>query len=1189
MHLKRMELFGFKSFAEKSELSLSPGIAVVIGPNGCGKSNLVDAVRWALGEQSIKSLRGTRMEEVIFSGSESRKPLNFAEVSLTFEEAGAFLNLDYDEITITRRLFRNGDSEYYINKSPCRLKDITELFMDTGLGKEVYSVIGQGRVDEIINSRPEERREIFEEAAGIFKYKIRKKEARRRLDETRENLVRVQDLIYELETQIDPLKVQAEITRQYRSFQERIEGEEKKLLSYRLLQSREQLDKVNKQLQSVNNALVASVARGGLHEKEIQDLKNRHHDQQNDKKKHEEKLNLVSRALEHKDSEVKILIERESRFREQLEQNRQRVKQLDLLIQEYTIQRSKSELDLEDKKAGLEKLNNDLGKFREELSELESSVLAGEVDKKREDIYRAGIRKEAAASAIEELNRRLERLQAQKKSYKEEESIFEEKQYHLETAEKESEKQLDRLRDLLVSARGELEKETDEENKAGQELEKAAAEIQKKNEILHGINSRLNLLQEQDMALSGYYRGVKEVMQGRSALPGIIGPVADLISVDGQYIQAVESALGSSLQYLVAKTEKSVQEAIKYLKINNRGWATFLPLDILHRAADPLERYPGWRDLPGVIGKASELVKTEPDYRNAIDYLMASILVCRNLEDASKAANFINFSCRVVTLDGEMINPGGIIRGGSLPKRNAGMPLGRRKEIEDLQEQKEVVLTDINYIENIFKSVKSKLIAVEKRVSEADLKRQDIEVQFNAKQKELEEMQRGRININDRLETVKAAYGEFESEESELNQRLKSLKQEILDYSREIEKREKELAEVKEDYGKFLEEKNTHEQKITGVLVQISSFKEQHDTLVSRIREIEDNIKSPTAEIVEKNKEYEKYKKELDDIKESQQRITAEIEDLYEEKAGLIAELEKKTQQVNQTEADLVDLEEQGRRRQGQLSRQEKRERQLSVEQTRLETEINYQEMRYKELFRNLDLVSLHEEFDPEESRLMIENLREDLEALGEVNLGAIEELARLEERIAFLTEQKEDLQKGEASLHKVLAEIDQRMEFYFKDAFEKINDNFRQTFEELFEGGQVMLRLTDTDNMLESGIDIVAQPPGKKLQNITLLSAGEKVLTAIALVFAILRFKPAPFYLLDEVESTLDDANLSRFTKFLKQMAEQAQFIMITHRRRTMEEAEVLYGVTMPEPGISRLISLKIENNAISREAEHK
>ncbi len=1185
MHLKRMELFGFKSFAEKSELCLSPGIAAIIGPNGCGKSNIVDAVRWALGEQSVKSLRGTRMEEIIFSGSESRKPLNFAEVSLTFDHARNFLNLEYDEITITRRLFRTGDSEYYINKSPCRLKDITEMFMDTGLGKDVYSVIGQGRVDEIINSRPEERREIFEEAAGIFKYKLRKKEARRRLDETRENLVRVQDLIYELETQIEPLQGQAEVTRQYRALQERIETEEKKLLSFHLLKSREQLNKVNRQLQNVNDALAASAAQGGLQEKEIQDLKNRLQDEQNKKKEYELKISRVSRTLEQRESEHKLLLERESRFLEQLEQNSQRVKQLELLMEEYEEQKSKAELDRKDKNNELELLNKDLEKLRKDLAEHESSILASEVEKRREDIYRTGVRRETAASTVEELNRRLERLQAQKKAYQDEEAELKEKLDRVRAGSEKSEEQVKQIKEQLDTAINDLEKETGQEKKVRQKLEKAAAEDQKLKQDLHGINSRLNLLREQDSALSGYYRGVKEVMKGRSSLPGIIGPVADLISVDGQYIQAVESALGSSLQYLVAETEKAVQGAIKYLKSNNRGWATFLPLDILHRGADPLKRHHGWEDLPGVIGKASDLVKVDPVYRKVVDYLMDSILVCSSLEDASKAARFINYSCRVVTLEGEMINPGGIIRGGSLPKRNAGLPLGRRREIEDLQKEKELLLVDIGNIEKDLKEFRNSLTEAEAKVLETDLKRRKLEDQFNANQKAYEERRREIDTLETRLETVKTAFDELETEESEHHQRLESLRQDIEDSGIEIENLENELAGVKEDYRQFLEERTSLEQKITASLVKISSYREQRDALVNRIGEIEANIKSPTAEIAEKSREYEKYNQELCGIRESQQRITAEVEDLNEEKARLIAALEKKSQQVNRIEADLIDLEEQGRRRQSQLSRQEKRERQLSVEQTRLETEINYQEMRFREMFRNLEPASLEEEFAPEESRITVENLKEDLEELGEVNLGAIEELKRLEDRINFLTEQKDDLQKGEASLNKVLAEIDQRMEFYFKTAFEKINDNFGQTFQELFEGGQAMLRMTDSHNMLESGIEIVAQPPGKKLQNITLLSAGEKVLAAIALVFAILRFKPAPFYLLDEVESTLDDANLSRFTKFLKQMAVEAQFILITHRKRTMEEAEVLYGVTMPEPGISRLISLKIESNIISRE----
>ncbi len=1186
MYLKRMELFGFKSFAEKSELELSPGIAAVIGPNGCGKSNLVDAVRWALGEQSVKSLRGTRMEEVIFSGSENRKPLNFAEVSLSFSGSSSFLNLDYDEITITRRLFRSGESEYYINKSPCRLKDVTELFLDTGLGKDVYSVIGQGRVDEIINNRPEERREIFEEAAGIFKYKMRKREAGRRLDETRDNLVRVQDLIYELETQVEPLQAQAEVTKQYRHLKEKIDEEEKRLLSYKLQLSREQLGKINKQLQNVNDALMAASSQEGLDEKEIQDLKNRLQDQVNQKREQEQKLNQVSRSLEQQEHEIKLFAERENRYREQVDQNRQRVKQLELLMEELSEQKVKAEQDLQSKQDYITSLNEDLEKLRQDMKDLENSALPNEVEKQQERIYQAGVRREAASSTMEELSRRLERIAVQKRNLENEKTGLEEKLARLQEKADNARGRVHEISEKLKAAEENEVSRIEEKEKIRKQLEDISAREQKQKEVLHGLNSRLALLQEQDSALSGYYRGVKEVMQARTSLPGIIGPVADLIDIDEEYIQAVEAALGGALQYLVAENEQAVHKAINYLKNNNRGWATFLPMDILHKPSDPLERYPGWRDLHGVIGKASELVQVNPAYRHAVDYLMASILVCQTLDDASRAARFIKHSSRVVTLEGEMINPGGIIRGGSVAKRNAGMPLGRRKEIESLNKQQTAAEKELGRISSELEGLKNKFAASENEVENAARERKSVAEQLSAAQKELDAIQNEQNALNDRIKAGNNSFSELESEKEDINNRFQALQEEVEQCREESETLERELAGKKEEYQTYLDDKKKLDQQITEVLVRISSYQEQRDTLTGRIEEIETNIKKPAREIEEKDVEYEKLQQDLDNNRAEQERIKTRIENLNEEKAALIAELDRQTEQVNQTEAELIEHEEKVKRRQSQVARQEKRERQLSVEQTRLQTEINYQEMRFRELFNSLDLAELEDDFDPEESRHLIDNYREDMEALGEVNLGAIEELARLEERINFLKEQKEDLQKGEESLCKVLSEIDQRMKYYFKSAFEAISDNFKQTFQELFEGGQVVLKMTDADDILESGIEIVAQPPGKKLQNITLLSAGEKVLTAIALVFAILRYKPAPFYLLDEVESTLDDANLARFTKFLRQSSEQAQFVMITHRKRTMEEADVLYGVTMSEPGVSRLMSLKLEDEKIVRES---
>ncbi len=1181
-----MELFGFKSFAEKSELELSSGIAAVIGPNGCGKSNLVDAVRWALGEQSVKSLRGTRMEEVIFSGSENRKPLNFAEVSLSFAGASSFLNLDYDEITITRRLFRSGDSEYYINKSPCRLKDVTELFLDTGLGKDVYSVIGQGRVDEIINNRPEERREIFEEAAGIFKYKMRKREARRRLDETRENLIRVQDLIYELETQVEPLQAQAEITRQYRALKKRIDEEEKKLLSYKLQHSRTELNKINRQLQNVNDNLLSAFSQEGLDEKEIQDLKNRLQDRLNEKKDQEQNLNQMSRNIEQLEHELQLLEERKKRCQEQLNQNRQLIKQQEILKRELSDQNSKAEQDLQAKEDYITLLNEELENHRKDLENLEQSALAAAVEKQQQQIYQAGVKKEAAASTMEELRRRLERISDLKSSLEEEQQALESKAARLD----EEILALRSLEQNLTNDLKEAEKQknirTKEKEELSSKLENLVAREQKQKEILQGIKSRLNLLEEQDSALSGYYRGVKEVMQARSLLPGIIGPVADLIDIDSKYVQAVESALGSALQYLVAENEQAVHEAINYLKSNNRGWATFLPLDIIHQASDPLKRYPGWRDLDGLIGKASELVQTDSVYRKAIDYLMNSILVCSNLQDASRVARFIKHSCRVVTLEGEMINPGGIIRGGSLAKKNAGMPLGRRKEIESLQKQKREAEKELSRVQSELAIKKAELINLDRTVDETISTRDQVAEKLSANQKETASYQHEKNAFNTRIEAVKKSYCDLEAEEKDINKRFSTLQAEIEHCLDQVRVMESELAGKKEEYQKFLDDKKQLEQQITETLVKLSTYKEQRDTLTGRIEEIENNSRKPAREIEEKEAECLELQKALSGYKTEQEQVQNKIGLLNDQKAQSISSLDRLTEQVNKVEAELIEKEEKIRRRQKQVARQQKRERQLSLEQTRLKTEINYQEARFKELFHSLDLVELEDNFNPDDSRQLIDYHREDMEALGEVNLGAIEELERLEERINFLKDQKEDMQKGEESLTKVLSEIDDRMKYYFKNAFNAIGENFKKTFNELFEGGQVLLKMTDADDLLESGIEIVAQPPGKKLQNITLLSAGEKVLTAIALVFAILRFKPAPFYLLDEVESTLDDANLGRFTKFLRQSSEQAQFIMITHRKRTMEEADVLYGVTMSEPGISRLVSLKLEDEKIVRES---
>ncbi|MEW5785398.1 MAG: chromosome segregation protein SMC [Bacillota bacterium] len=1186
MYLKRMELFGFKSFADKTELHFSPGIAAVIGPNGCGKSNLVDAVRWALGEQSVKALRGNRMEEVIFAGSETRKSLNFAEVSLTFAEAGSFLGLDYDEITVTRRLFRSGESEYYINKAACRLKDITELFLDTGIGKDIYSVIGQGRVEEIINSKPEDRREIFEEAAGILKYKLRKKEARRRLEETRENLVRVQDLVLELETQIEPLQEQAEVTRRYRALKEKKETIEKQLMTFRITASRNELVRTEKQLQEATDALAAAVAEVGAREEQLQESKNREQEQNRARSELEQHLSRLSREIEQQEGELRLLQERASNLKEKQGLSRRRQEDLDAETARISEQQAALEEQLNQKRETVRREQERRDQLQLETAAFEKNSLFSEVEEQQRKLYEGRSRYEAAAAAQEELAQQLERLSRRKAELAQDHTALKEKAGQLAPRREALAAELDLL-ERGTAAAGQQQAEAAQ---ACETLRETAArrqqELQQDREELRGINSRLQLLQEQDAGMSGYYRGVREILQARSKLTGITGPVVDLLAVDDQYLRAVETALGGGLQFIVTETEAEAKAAIRFLKEGGRGWATFLPLDTIRPALSGLERYPGWRDLEGVFGKASELVQVEPRHRKAVEYLLDSIVVCRDLEAASAAARFIQYSCRVISLDGDVINPGGALRGGSMPKRNAGQPLGRRKEIEALELEQAALHKKMSAGEEKIAGLRKELSESEARLGEAQKALAAAAEQVKAMRRVLEDSEQEEKYLQEQRGKCAADLAALEEEKEELHRRLNKFQEDSAAYMQESASLEAALAGKREQYQRSLDRKKELADSLTETLVKLNTAQEQERTIAAGIGKLAADLARQAEERLTLEEEAAKIGALLAGNREAREQVSAALRELHQQSAVQLKELEEHNQKAGFSRAAIMELEEQDRRWRIRISRLEKRERQLAVDYTRLQSDFNYLELRYQELFRTRELVGLEPDFEPEGREQVIQSMQEDLEAMGEVNLGAVEELARLQERIDFLKDQQNDLRKGELSLRKVLAEIDQRMAVFFTATFETIRTNIQQVFSELFDGGQVLLKLTDPNNILESGIDIIAQPPGKKLQNITLLSTGEKVLTAVALLFAILMHKPAPFYLLDEIESALDDVNLSRFTAYLKQSSIDAQFILITHRKRTMEEADVLYGVTMPESGISKAVSLKLDEQKLDEKA---
>lgn len=1178
MYLKQMELFGFKSFADRTELEFNKGITVVIGPNGCGKSNLVDAVRWALGEQSAKTLRGSRMEELIFSGSDVRKALNFAEVNLTFSGVGPVLNLDYEEITVSRRIYRSGESEYLLNGSPCRLKDVTELFLDTGAGREIYSIVGQGRVEAIINSKPEDRREIFEEAAGIFKYKLRKSEAQRRLEETRENLVRVQDLIYELEMQLEPLTGQAETARRYRELHGRMREAEKELYSYRLRGARSELAAVEERLQKVTASLSEEAARGTVQEEKLQHLKLQQHDQGRGYAELEQEVNRAFREMERQESELRLLEERAGRCREQIEQSERRLGQLAAIVEELNDEKEGCARELQAKREALLREEENFGILRSKQEQKEREASGGELEKQQQQLFSALTRQKALETSQEELQQQKERSHSRREMLLQEELALSGELEQLRAYREKLHEELRVSRESLL----ETESEIAGAERRLAELNRAAAELQEKvqrcREELGGINSRLQLLQDQETGLKGYYRGVREIMKAGDNLSGIVGPVVDLLTVEERYLRAIEAALGPALQYIVVETEKAALGAVRFLKERNLGWSTFLPLDTISVGESVLERYPQWRELNGVYGKASELVGIEPAYKKIALYLLGSILICRDLEVAAEAARLTGYRCRLISLEGDLISPGGAIRGGSMPRRSAALPLGRRREIEILKQELTAASSKKRGLDEQIEALRQKM--ERETAALAGLRRQggkEGEALQEAEKAVQENSTAIRI-VEQRREDVAGLLKERASEEKELVRRRELLTGQSNTVAGEIAAAEEKLIGMKELYRRGLAEREELDETVTGARLRLNSLQEQEQALQHNCQRISTELLRPQQEQEERRREKEALEKILAENRADFERAETLAQQLREKSAGLTVELQEEKKKIDGLAGELADLEEEQRFNRKRLARYERRERQLAVEQSRLQTEITYQQNRFADLFGTEQLLEPEPEFDKAESEELIKVLREDIEALGMVNLGAIEELARLQERIDFLQEQQEDLQQGELSLRRIIEEIDERMVHFFNEAFVEIGRNLERVYCELFEGGRVLLKLTDPDNILEAGIEIIAQPPGKKLQNISLLSTGEKTLTAVALIFAILQYKPAPFYLLDEIESALDDVNLSRFIAYLKRASESAQFILITHRRRTMEEADVIYGVTMPEEGVSSLVSMELD-----------
>ena len=1184
MFVKRIDLHGFKSFADKTTFTLTPGITVIVGPNGCGKSNIADAVRWVLGEQSARYLRGTRMDDVIFNGTAQRKPLSFAEVSVTFDHTDGVLGLEYQEITVTRRIYRNGESEYLLNSRPCRLKDILELFTDTGIGKEAYSIIGQGRVDEIINAKPEERRYIFEEAAGIIKYKNRKREAQRRLAETAENLLRLGDVIAELSAQVEPLARQAQLAQEYLDCREELKSYEVDVLVSDALELRRkwfELDTAAKKTadEIVQQQTVATQKEAKLAQKQL-DLDAR----QSQVTEKQRQLQQLATEQERLLGQIALKQEKIQSAEQQLAQGQ--VNYRELKTEESALAGEKKQItenirrvqeQIRAAEIRLEELKQDLAELEASPESIQEKTLQKELDALLTEMHRLQTEQEKILLEVKQFAEQKQKVQKELAEISQQiEKLQGKQQYFREKKWQEQEQ-----KEALLEQYRQKQKEREALQKQKSSLE---ADLQQRENTLWQKTNQLQVIRELETAMAGYYQGVKTVLSAVKAgrLSGVYGTVADILTVPVQYVAAIEAALGANLQNLVAENENVAKSAIAYLKKVKGGRATFLPLNIIKpqkRRSVP----PEVLSLPGYLGLAADLVATKEQFKPVIESLLGRIHIVSDLDAALKAARLLRYQERLVTLDGDIIFPGGALSGGK-EKKQTGV-LSRRKEATLLREEMQKETAAVSELQKEMEKLitAADKIMVEDKELQIRLQELDLTLKLTIQEEKYTEEQLDAVKekeeiLQQELQKIEMKLQQIAAAEKELEHKLTALQ---LD---EGNKR-KELSHLAGlQWAQELKKRDLQERH-TECRVQMASYRQQLEHLE---QELLRNAKQD-SELQRRLQQWEEEVEKTTERRRQEEVLLAEareqerdLQQQYHELATWLQEEEKslklQTTQFREETQNLRQLEKAVNSLERKLNR-------LELQRQRLEAEMQAIIDRLRDSW-DLEFEAAASRARPvtekKIAREKIQELKAHIQALGTVNLGAIDEHQRVVERLNFLNGQKADLEMGKTDLLRIITEIDKRMGEKFASSFAKISKSFQQVFSELFGGGRAQLRLTDPQAPLESGVEIEAQPPGKKLQNLSLLSGGEKALTAIALLFAFLKVRPTPFCILDEIEAALDEANLARFCHYLRSFSQETQFIIISHRKKTMEQADILYGVTMEEAGISKLISVRLRDSKL-------
>lgn len=1185
MYLKRLEMQGFKSFAEKIKLDFNCGITAVVGPNGSGKSNIADAIRWVLGEQSVKTLRGSKMEDVIFAGTEHRKPLGFAEVTIVLDNSDSTLPIDYEEVAITRRVYRSGESEYLINKTNCRLKDITELLLDTGIGRDGYSVIGQGRIDEILSTRSEDRRQIFEEASGIMKYKVRKHDAEKKLELTRQNLERINDIIAELESQLEPLREQSEKARRFLDLREELKVLEVNVYLDSMKKFRDRLEVMDKQLKTVQDQIndennkLDEITRSNKEktdllksmDERLEEAKQLFYEMEgnlercsSEIKLNQEKIANLMQNIERLDTEKAELREKIEVLETEEAGKKDRLKYLERQLEEYSA-----------KLAGFEKQMEELLKTLDE-EERSIELLKSEIMDKMDIQSDKKLQISNLRSHIENMQKRQRSIDTEVYQNVVEKDREKMKKEELTESIRNAEQHIKGHKEKLSG----LFREREETDKMLSELRMKQAKI---NSDIQSKSSRVRTLREMEQKLEGYNRSVREVLQACHASPqfgrGIHGALAQLIEVDRKYETAIEISLGGALQNIVTQTEEDAKKAIEFLKKNKLGRATFLPISSVEGRGFDNQTMARIKQCEGFCGVASELVSHDSVYTGIIRNLLGKVVVIDNLDNGIKMARKFRYSFRIVTLDGDLLNTGGAMSGGSLENRGTGI-LTRNREISELDEelkslrqQETGVSKDIKQLTEDISRIDSDISSIENEIKNNELVKIRDESHLAQTDENLEK-------LTARMEMLRQEKEQLEREIKETGNELTKYELELLQIEEEISEAKKTVAEFQEKHKEDQAARDALHTDITDYKISVNSIKES----IAGVNESSDRIhtekENMVMSITKKESEQERFREEIKKLEEQIEGLNARIKKHSEERSGRSFEIDRLTEERKILEEDIYDIVNKINDTnktilllQEEYSRTEVRKTRLEAEMEALQDRIwNEYELTYSSAMElKKDVGSLTS------AQRRINEIKNMIKELGPINVAAIDDYIKTKDRYEFMTNQRNDMEQAREKLLRVIAEMTSIMKKQFLEQFKLINKNFNDVFRELFNGGRASLTLVDEENVLESGIEIEAQPPGKKLQNMMLLSGGERAFTAIALLFAILRLKPSPFCVLDEIEAALDEANVYRFVEYLKNYSCNTQFIVVTHRKGTMEGSDMLYGVTMQEHGVSKIISMKM------------